>query len=122
MLAKWAVSSAEAQIRHINPIPLLPQTHQEVLDFDVSMDDTPEMHTFQTTNELIDEDQHALERELATAEVELVVVNARKKTNINQLQINYESARVINLNVVQKRKVQTLRNAEERRFKIFTRA
>ena len=69
----------EAQIRHINPIPLLPHTHQEVLGFDVSMDDTLGMHIFQTMNELVGEDQHGFERELATAEVEQVFQTRSQK-------------------------------------------
>ena len=62
----------EAQIRHINPIPLLPHTHQEILRLDVSMDDALGMDIFETVKELVDEHQHSLERELATAEVEKV--------------------------------------------------
>ena len=62
----------EAQIRHINQIPLLPHTHQEILRLDVSMDDALGMDIFETVEELVDEHQRSLEREFATAEVEKV--------------------------------------------------
>ena len=62
----------EAQIRHKNQIPLLPHTHQEILRLDVSMNDALGMDIFETVKELVDEHQHSLEREFATAEVEKV--------------------------------------------------
>lgn len=62
----------EAQIRHINQIPLLPHTHQEILRLDVSMNDALGMDIFETVKELVDEHQHSLERDFATAEVEKV--------------------------------------------------
>lgn len=36
----------EAQIRHINPILLLPHTHQKVLELDILINNTLEMHIF----------------------------------------------------------------------------
>ena len=62
----------EAQIRHINQIPLLPHTYQEILRLDVSMNDALGMDIFETVKELVDEHQHSLEREFATAEVKKI--------------------------------------------------
>ena len=62
----------EAQICHINLIPTPPDTHQEVLWLDVSMNDVLGMNILKTANELIGEHQHSFKRELATAEVEEV--------------------------------------------------
>ena len=62
----------EIQTHHINQIPLFPHTHQEILRFDVSMNDALEMDIFEMIKELIDEHQHNLEREFATAEVEKI--------------------------------------------------
>ena len=69
----------EAQIRHINQIPLLPYTYQEILWLDVLINDALGMDIFETAKELVDDDQHSLERELATAEVEEVFQTRAQK-------------------------------------------
>ncbi len=69
----------EAQICHINLIPMLPHTHQEILRLDVSMDDTLGMNVFKTVKELVDEHQYGLQRELAAAEVEKIFQTRSQK-------------------------------------------
>lgn len=62
----------EAQIRHINQIPLLFHTYQEILRLEGSMNDALGLDIFETVKELVDDHQRSLEREFATAVVEKV--------------------------------------------------
>ena len=45
----------EAQIRHINQIPLLPHTYQEILRLNILMNNALRMDIFEMVKELVDE-------------------------------------------------------------------
>ena len=59
---------AHAKVDHVNHIAAPSQAHQEVVWFDVSMNNLLEMKMLDTTDELIGKHQHGFQRERAAAE------------------------------------------------------
>jgi len=69
----------EAQVGHIDLIPMLLHTHQTVLWLDVSMDDILGVNILETMEKLVGKYQHRLEGELATTKIEKVLQTRSQK-------------------------------------------
>ena len=62
----------QTKVDNIHLIPSLANAHQEVVRLDITMDEGLGVDVFDAGDELVGEQQHGLERELAVAEVEEV--------------------------------------------------
>ena len=61
-----------AEVNQINPIITFFEAHQEIVWFDISMNNVLAMNMLETTDELIDNHQHGFQRERAAAETQKI--------------------------------------------------
>ena len=68
-----AVLLGETKIDHINLVAALADAHEEVVRLDITVDERLGMDVLNAGDELIGQEEHGLQRELAVAEVEEIL-------------------------------------------------
>lgn len=68
-----AILLSKAEINDVDLISTLSNAHEEVIGFDITMDERFGVNVLDTRDELIGKEEHRLERELPVAEVEEIL-------------------------------------------------
>jgi hypothetical protein len=68
-----SVLLGETEINHIDLIASFPNTHEEVVWLDISVDKVSRVNVFDSGNELVGEEEDSLEGEFSVTEVEQIL-------------------------------------------------
>ena len=82
--------SSEAQVDDIHLVPIPPCTHQDILRFDVTVNDILRVNILKATEKLVGKHQDCLEGELAMAEFEEVLQTRSQKVEHHNIIFAFE--------------------------------